>query len=67
MGGEEGTAAVDVVQVLDGRPGDGEAVEGRRAAPDLVAALGEIDPDAMTPREALEALYRLKMLSRAAE
>lgn len=34
---------------------------------DLVTALGEIDPDAMTPREALEALYRLKMLSRTAE
>ena len=26
-------------------------------------ALGEMDPDAMTPREALEALYRLKALA----
>jgi DNA mismatch repair protein MutS len=25
-------------------------------------ALGKIDPDAMTPREALEAIYRLKAL-----
>jgi DNA mismatch repair protein MutS len=34
------------------------------AAPSAVErALEEIDPDAMTPREALEALYRLKSLS----
>ncbi|NJC04956.1 DNA mismatch repair protein MutS [Sphingomonas kaistensis] len=29
----------------------------------LADALGDIDPDALTPREALEALYRLKALS----
>jgi DNA mismatch repair protein MutS len=29
----------------------------------LTAALGEIDPDALTPREALEHLYRLKRLA----
>ena len=29
----------------------------------VVAALDEIDPDALTPREALEALYRLKQLT----
>ena len=28
----------------------------------LINALGECDPDAMSPREALEALYRLKDL-----
>ena len=28
----------------------------------LESALAEIDPDALTPREALEALYRLKAL-----
>jgi DNA mismatch repair protein MutS len=33
----------------------------------LLTALAEIDPDVMTPREALEALYRLKMLSRGVE
>jgi DNA mismatch repair protein MutS len=34
------------------------------APPDpLVEALGHIDPDALTPREALEALYRLKSLA----
>jgi DNA mismatch repair protein MutS len=32
--------------------------------PDPVAtALGEIDPDSLTPREALEELYRLKRLA----
>ncbi|WP_317204386.1 DNA mismatch repair protein MutS [Janthinobacterium sp.] len=31
----------------------------------LLDALGEIDPDALTPREALEQLYQLKRLSRA--
>src|SRR5258705_5259456 len=34
------------------------------AAPDPVAAaLGEIDPDSLTPREALEELYRLKRIA----
>jgi DNA mismatch repair protein MutS len=34
------------------------------AAPDpLLAAFGEIEPDSLTPREALEALYRLKKLA----
>ena len=33
---KEGAAAVDLVQVLEGRPRDREAVEGRRTAPDLV-------------------------------
>jgi hypothetical protein len=36
MGGEQGAAAVGVVQVLDRRPGDREPVEGRGAAADLV-------------------------------
>ena len=33
----------------------------------LVEALAGIDPDDMTPREALEALYRLKQASREAD
>src|SRR5277367_5702100 len=33
---EEGAAAVDLVQVLEGGPGDRQSVEGRRAAADLV-------------------------------
>jgi DNA mismatch repair protein MutS len=31
---------------------------------DLLAELAALDPDAMTPREALDALYRLKALRR---
>src|SRR3546814_17418277 len=33
---EERAAAVRLVQMLDRRPGDGETIEGRGAAPDLV-------------------------------
>ena len=36
VGGEQRAAAVDLVQVLDHRPGDREAIEGRGAAADLV-------------------------------
>jgi len=36
------------------------------AAQELVDALADIDPDALTPREALDALYRLKTLGRHA-
>jgi DNA mismatch repair protein MutS len=32
------------------------------AADPIAAALGDIDPDSLTPREALEALYRLKRI-----
>jgi DNA mismatch repair protein MutS len=31
----------------------------------LVAALDGIDPDALSPREALEALYKLKKIAKA--
>jgi hypothetical protein len=34
--GEQRAAAVDVVQMLQGRPGDRQAIERRRAAADLV-------------------------------
>jgi DNA mismatch repair protein MutS len=34
------------------------------APPAMVAALAELEPDDLSPREALEALYRLKALSR---
>jgi len=29
----------------------------------LIAALGEIEPDSLTPRDALEQLYRLKRIA----
>jgi hypothetical protein len=49
MGGEEAAAAVDVMNRLDDRPGDGEPVIGGGAAPDLVedheAALGRLRQD----------------------
>ena len=32
---------------------------------ELVTALDGIDPDALSPREALEALYKLKRLAKA--
>jgi DNA mismatch repair protein MutS len=41
-----------------------EAAQAEQSAVD--AALGNIDPDALTPREALDALYRLKKLANAA-
>jgi DNA mismatch repair protein MutS len=40
------------------------AKEAEAAAPDpLVTALDEVDPDALSPREALEIVYRLKRLA----
>jgi DNA mismatch repair protein MutS len=39
------------------------AQEAAEAEPDpLLAALGEIDPDSLSPKEALEAIYRLKRI-----
>jgi len=40
-----------------------EADEPASSESDVTAALAEIDPDAMTPRDALDALYRLKSLT----
>ena len=36
MRGEKGARPIDLVEMLDRRPGDGEPVEGRRAASDLI-------------------------------
>ena len=41
-----------------------EAEQAEQSAVDK--ALGNIDPDALTPREALDALYRLKKLASVA-
>ena len=68
-GGPLGTSAMSVsalplfAGVPDSAPAEPPAdnPEPLRAAP-LYAALAELDPDRLTPREALEALYRLKSL-----
>jgi DNA mismatch repair protein MutS len=48
---------------LDDLPLFAAAAEPERGPDPLVAALGEIDPDSLTPREALDHLYRLKRLA----
>jgi DNA mismatch repair protein MutS len=48
---------------LDDLPLFAASVEPAAAADPLGAALGAIDPDSLTPRQALEELYRLKRLS----
>jgi DNA mismatch repair protein MutS len=48
---------------LDDLPLFAAAAEPEQASDPLADALAEIDPDALTPREALETLYRLKRLS----
>ena len=45
---------------LDDLPLFAAAAEPEPAADPLMDALGEVDPDALTPREALDVLYRLK-------
>jgi DNA mismatch repair protein MutS len=63
---EEGRAATGGIAAgLDDLPLFAAAAkEAEAAAPDpLVTALGEVDPDALSPREALEIVYRLKRLA----
>jgi DNA mismatch repair protein MutS len=48
---------------LDDLPLFAAATEPDHGPDPIAAALGEIDPDSLTPREALEALYRLKRLA----
>ena len=48
---------------LDDLPLFAASAEPEQGPDPLMAALGEIDPDALTPREALEHLYRLKRLA----
>ncbi|WP_374755561.1 DNA mismatch repair protein MutS [Aureimonas sp. AU20] len=57
--GEKRTAFIDdlpLFAALNRRPAEAET-------PAALKALAEVDPDAMSPREALEALYRLKALA----
>jgi len=48
---------------LDDLPLFAAAAEPEHAPDPVAAALGAIDPDALSPREALEALYALKRIS----
>jgi DNA mismatch repair protein MutS len=63
---EEGRAATGGIAAgLDDLPLFAAAAkEAEAPAPDpLLSALGEVDPDALSPREALEIVYRLKRLA----
>ena len=60
----QATPQFDLFSAASAAPVDAEAVE---AEPDprlvaLARAIDELDPDALTPRDALDALYRLKAL-----
>ncbi|NUQ16919.1 MAG: hypothetical protein HOP95_00445, partial [Sphingomonas sp.] len=48
---------------LDDLPLFAAAAEPEHEADPLISALAEIEPDSLTPREALETLYRLKRLA----
>jgi DNA mismatch repair protein MutS len=48
---------------LDDLPLFAASAEPEHAPDPLLTAIGEIDPDSLTPREALETLYRLKRLA----
>jgi len=48
---------------LDDLPLFAAAAEPAQAADPLISALADIEPDSLTPREALETLYRLKRLA----
>ena len=48
---------------LDDLPLFAAASEPEQAPDPLLASLDRIEPDSLTPREALEALYRLKALA----
>jgi DNA mismatch repair protein MutS len=49
------------MEIVDELPLFAQVLEEHAPSP-LDAALGEIDPDALTPKQALEALYRLKAI-----
>jgi DNA mismatch repair protein MutS len=61
---EEGRAKTGGIAAgLDDLPLFAAAAAQEEQAPDpLLTALAEIDPDALSPREALEAIYRLKRI-----
>ena len=62
---EEGRAATGGIAAgLDDLPLFAAAAQEEESAPDpLLAALGEVDADSLSPREALDLVYRLKRLA----
>ena len=56
VGGEQGAAAIDLVQMLERRPGDREPVEGRGAAADLVEDDQRARPRLVQDRRGLDHL-----------
>ena len=56
------SAGLDALPLFAAAPASDEAVPSP-----LSEALGSLDPDAMTPREALDELYRLKRLAEDGE
>jgi DNA mismatch repair protein MutS len=48
---------------LDDLPLFAASAEAEQAPDPLLTALAEVDPDSLSPREALEQLYRLKRLA----
>jgi DNA mismatch repair protein MutS len=61
--GELSFAAAPVAAAAGAGAGSGEASQREVGAP-VLAELAALDPDTLTPREALDALYRLKQLGR---
>jgi DNA mismatch repair protein MutS len=63
---EEGEVAGRASRLVDDLPlfsaGARRRTEGERKGGALADALAGLDPDEMTPRQALEALYRLKAM-----
>ncbi len=61
--GRPNAAALDDLPLFAAVKGEAEPAGGESAdASALIEALADIDPDSLSPREALEALYRLKAL-----
>ena len=60
---DNGIADVGNASVSDTNP----VIEPERGPDPLTTALGSIDPDRLTPREALDKLYELKRLAQSSD
>jgi DNA mismatch repair protein MutS len=59
----DATPQLDLFAVPCDEPGDAPEAVANTAPGELLDALAALDPDALTPREALERLYELKRLA----